>query len=392
MKTVAVIFGGVSTEHDVSIITALTSIIGPLKTAGGYDIEPVYISKEGQWYWDQKLADVKLYQSGEIEDFMRKSPKVHILFDNGLTLVKSSQFAGRKAYKKIDVVFPAMHGTHGEDGELMGLLEMAGVPYVGCGVAASAIAMDKVLTKLIVEANHLKTPKMQFFTRDDYIAGASNIEKGINDTLTYPLFVKPAHLGSSIGITKVDSKEQLGNAIEVAAYYDTKILAEEGVQNLIEVTVPVMGNEEPRAAMVEQPVKLADGVFDFDSKYIGQGGKNGKGGSKQGGEQGAQGYSQIPADIPKALYDECVDVAYKTYKALGCEGIARIDLLIDNSAGIVYVNEVNPLPGSLYAHNWRAAGVSNVQLVEDLVHLAEQRSKKRSRTATTFDTNFLKQF
>lgn len=130
MKTIAVIFGGMSTEHDVSIITALTSIIKPLKMAGGYEVEPVYISKDGQWYWDQKLADIALYQSGEIEDFMRKSPKIHLLFDNGLTLVKSSQFAGRKQYKKIDVVFPALHGTHGEDGELMGLLEMAGVPYV----------------------------------------------------------------------------------------------------------------------------------------------------------------------------------------------------------------------------------------------------------------------
>ena len=236
MKTVAVIFGGVSTEHDVSIITALSSIIAPLKTAGGYDVEPVYISKEGQWYWDQKLSDVKLYQSGEIEDFMRKSAKVHLLFDNGLTLVKSSQFAGRKAYKKIDVVFPALHGTHGEDGELAGILEMAGVPYVGCGVAAGAIAMDKVLTKLIVEASGLKTSKMQFFTRDEYIADAHTIELQINKALKYPLFVKPAHLGSSIGITKVDSPDMLGNAIEVATYYDEKVLVEEAVNNLIEVT------------------------------------------------------------------------------------------------------------------------------------------------------------
>lgn len=389
MKTVAVIFGGVSTEHDVSIITALSSIIAPLKTAGGYDVEPVYISKEGQWYWDQKLSDVKLYQSGEIEDFMRKSAKVHLLFDNGLTLVKSSQFAGRKAYKKIDVVFPALHGTHGEDGELAGILEMAGVPYVGCGVAAGAIAMDKVLTKLIVEASGLKTSKMQFFTRDEYIADAHTIELQINKALKYPLFVKPAHLGSSIGITKVDSPDMLGNAIEVATYYDEKVLVEEAVNNLIEVTLPIMGNEDVRPAMVEQPIKLTDGVFDFDSKYIGQGGKAG---AKTGGKQGAQGYSKIPAEISKQLYDECIDVGYATYKALGCNGIARVDMLIDSKTNIVYVNEVNPLPGSLYAHNWRASGVSNVQLVEDLIHLAEQRHKKRSKSTTTFDTNFLKQF
>jgi len=393
MKTVAVIFGGVSTEHDVSIITAITSIMKPLKIAGGYEVEPVYISKDGQWFWDQKLADVAIYQSGEIEDFMRKSPKVHLLFDDGLTLVKSSQFAGRKAYKKIDVVFPAMHGTHGEDGELMGLLEMAGVPYVGCGPTASAIAMDKVLSKLIVEADGLKTPKMKFFSREEYISGADGILRHINETLQYPLFVKPAHLGSSIGISRVESPDKLANAIEVATYYDSKVLVEEGVKNLTEVTVPIMGNEELRPAMVEQPVKLAEGgVFDFDSKYIGQGGKNGKGGAKSGGKQGAQGYSKIPAEIVDSLYQTCIETACKAYKAIGCTGIARVDLLIDNDSNTVFFNEVNPLPGSLYAHNWRAAGVNNVQLVEDLIHLAEQRFKKARKNTTTFDTNFLKQF
>ena len=392
MKTVAVIFGGVSTEHDVSIITALTSIIKPLKIAGGYEVEPVYISKDGHWFWDQKLADVAIYRTGEIEDFMRKSPKTHLLFDDGLTLVKSSNFAGRKAYKKIDVVFPAMHGTHGEDGHLMGLLEMANVPYVGCGVAAGAIAMDKVLSKLVINSTDIPTARMQFFSRDNYIEDSSKVEKLINDTLKYPLFVKPAHLGSSIGITRVTSADKLANAIELATYYDDKVLVEESVGNLIEVTVPIMGNDELRPAMVEQPMKLADGVFDFDSKYLGQGGKNGKSGGKQGGKQGAQGYSKIPADIPKSVYDKCVEVACRAYKTIGCSGIARVDLLIDSKTSVVYFNEINPLPGSLYAHNWRAAGVSNVQLVEDLIHLALQHHKKSRRTVSTFDTNFLKQF
>jgi D-alanine-D-alanine ligase len=389
MKTIAVIFGGRSTEHDVSIITALTSIIRPLKTAGGYEVEPVYISKEGNWYWDPILADVSLYQSGAIEEFMRKSPKTHLLFEDGLTLVKSSQFAGRKQYKKIDVVFPAMHGTHGEDGELMGLLEMASVPYVGCGPTASAIAMDKVLTKLLVESAGLKTPRMKFFSRDEYIADASGISKHINTSLNYPLFVKPAHLGSSIGISRVESEKDLANAIEVATHYDTKVLVEEAVPNLIEVTVPIMGNDELRPALVERPVKLdGGGVFDFESKYMGQGSK---GGAKSG-KQGAQGYSELPADIPKSLYQQCLDVATKTYRFIGCEGIARVDLLIDSKSETVYVNEINPLPGSLYAHNWRAAGVSNVQLVEDLIYLAEQKFKKKQRLATTFETSFLRQF
>ena len=179
----------------------------------------------------------------------------------------------------------------------------------------------------------------------------------------------------------------------IAAHYDMKVLVEEGVTDLIEVTLPIIGNEELKPAMVEQPMKLtANGVFDFDSKYIGQGGKNGKGSGKSGDNEGAEGYSKIPADIPKGLYDECVDVALRAYRAIGCEGIARVDLLIDGKSNTVYVNEINPMPGSLFAHNWRAAGVSNVQLVEDLIYLAEQKFKKKHRVTTTFDTNFLKQF
>src|SRR5665213_2583795 len=163
METIAVIFGGRSTEHDVSIVTALSSIIKPLELTKQYRVEAVYIAKDGSWYWDERLKDIAIYSSGEIEDFMRKAPKVHLLFDNGLTLVKSSQFAGRKMYRKIDMVFPAMHGTHGEDGELMGLLEMANVAYVGCGMTASAIAMDKILAKQIAEADGItSTPWIWF--------------------------------------------------------------------------------------------------------------------------------------------------------------------------------------------------------------------------------------
>lgn len=389
MKTIAVIFGGVSTEHDVSIITALTSIIRPLKIIGGYEVEPVYISKDGTWYWDQKLADISLYQSGEIDEWMRRAPKVHLSFDGGLTLVKSSQFAGRKSYKQIDVVFPAMHGTHGEDGELMGLLEMAGVAYVGCGPLASGIAMDKVVAKQVVESAGLPVVKYEYFFRDDYIKKSAEIIAGLASSLTFPLFVKPAHLGSSIGISRVTDVKELENAIELAAHYDDKILVEQEVPNLIEVTLPIMGNEELKVACLERPLAKGE-FFDFDTKYMGGGKKTG--GVKSGGTKGAQGYSEVPAKLDQKLYDAAVDLGSRVYHTLECSGIARVDMLIDSKSNKVYFNEVNPLPGSLYAHNWRATGVSNVQLVEDLIYLAEQRHKKKSRISSTFETSFLKQF
>lgn len=391
MKTIAVIFGGRSAEHDVSIITALSAVIKPLELTKEYKIEAVYISKDGHWYWDERLKDVSLYQSGEIEDFMRKSPKIQLSFDDGLTLIKSPQFAGRKQYQKVDVVFPAMHGTYGEDGSLMGLLDMADVPYVGCGRQASSVAMDKVTSKLMVQAHKIPITKMKFFTATEYAQDHKGIHSFINKNLKYPLFVKPASLGSSIGITKVDSEKELANAIEVALHYDEKALVEEGVDNLIEVTVPIMGNEEPTAALVEQPLSPEDGVFDFETKYMNQG-KGGKKTTPEGAKQGAQGYSNLPAKISKPLYESAEQTALNSYKALGCEGTARIDLLIDKKSKTVYFNEVNPLPGSLYAHNWRAAGVSNVDLVQKLVALAQERHSKRQKLNTTFSTNFLKQF
>lgn len=388
MKTIAVIFGGRSTEHDVSIVTAIASIIKPLELSSQYHVEAIYISKNGAWYWDQKLKDINLFQSGDIEDFIQKASKVQLSLEDGLTLVKSSNFAGRKQYRKIDMVFPAMHGTHGEDGELMGILEMANVPYVGCGVAASAIAMDKVLAKQVTQSADIpSTPWMWFYTYD-LARKHGEILKQI-EKLKYPLFVKPAHLGSSIGISRVENKDGLMNALEVAAHYDDRVIVEQGVANLVEVTLPIMGNEDPKPALLEQPMLKSEDFFDFETKYM-QGGK--KGGKKGGGKQGAQGYSILPADLPKDLYAKAEKLGLDVYKAVGCQGIARVDMLIDTKTQQVMFNEINPLPGGLYAHNWNKAGVSNVELVQKLVNYAQDRWQTKQKINTTFGTNYLKQF
>ncbi len=388
MKTIAVIFGGQSTEHDVSVVTAISTVIRPLELTKEYDVQAVYIAKDGSWYWDDRLKLIDIFTSGNIETFMKKAPKVQIQFDDGLTLVKSSQFAGRKAYKKIDIVFPAMHGTHGEDGDLMGLLNMAGVPYVGCGVSASAIAMDKVFAKLIAQTHHIATPKMQFINKSDLERNPQSFIAAVNDKLTYPLFVKPAHLGSSIGITKVTDQSQLANALEVAAHYDTKILVEEAVPNLIELTLPIMGNEAPVPAFLEQPLTSSEDFFDFDTKYM----QGGKGGKKGGKNANSQGYSKIPADIGADLYKKAEDVGLAVYKAIGCEGIARVDMLVNSKTGQVYFNEINPLPGGLYAHNWQKKGYSKTQLVQHLIDYALQRHAETGKLSTSFKTSYLKQF
>ncbi len=393
MKTIAVIFGGRSAEHDVSIITAIASIIKPLELSKKYRVEAVYIAKNGAWFWDDKLKDIKLFTSGEIDQFVNRAQPASVQLDGGMTLVKASGLAGRKQHRKIDVVFPSMHGTYGEDGSLMGLLDMAGVPYVGCGMEASVLAMNKVLAKQIAQAHGAPVSKFVSFTSKQLEHDPAACLKQAKEAVKYPLFVKPAHLGSSIAISRVANDTELRNALEVAARYDDIIIVEEAVQNLIEVTLPVLGNHDLTPAYLEQPLVQAEDFFDFDAKYMNQSGGKKMGGTKSGGtKHGAQGYSHIPAQLPDALYAKAEAIGLSVYRALGCSGTARIDMLIDSKSNQVYFNEANPLPGSLYVHNWRQKGISNVELVTRLIELAEARFRERQALSTVFSTNFLKQF
>jgi D-alanine-D-alanine ligase len=390
MQTVAVIFGGKSAEHDVSIVTALATIIKPLELTRRYRVETIYVAKNGAWYWDDKLKDIKLFSSGEIKNFINRTSPASVQFDGGMTLIKSSGIAGRKQNRKIDIVFPSMHGTYGEDGALMGLLDMATVPYVGCGVSASAIAMNKVLAKQLAVACNIPVSKFLAFTKVQIERELRNSIKDIVKHLSFPIFVKPAKLGSSIGITRIVSEKELGNALEVASHYDDEIIVEEAVNNLIELTLPIMGNDQPQPALLEKPLTKPEDFFDFDTKYM-QGGKKGKGNGKSAAE-GAQGYSQIPADISTPLYAKAEALGLSVYRALGCSGIARVDMLVDQKTSAVYFNEVNPLPGGLYAHNWNKAGISNVELVQKLIDYAVERHASRESLTTSFNTNYLQQF
>ena len=390
METVAVIFGSRSAEHDVSIVTAIASIIKPLELTKKYRVEAVYIAKNGAWYWDDRLKDISLYSSGKIQDFLHKSQPASVQFDGGMTLVKASGLAGRKTVRKVDIAFPATHGTYGEDGALMGLLDMANVPYVGCGLEASAVAMNKVLAKKVADASGIPVTNFLSYLKSAIERDVAAVAKEIEAReMKYPLFVKPAHLGSSIGITRAADRKELINGLEVAAHFDDEVLVEEAVHNLIEVTLPIMGIEDVHVetALLERPLTKPEDFFDFDTKYL-RGGK--KGGGK--GTKGAQGYSEIPAQLPEDLYRKAEATGMAVYRELGCSGIARVDMLIDSKTQEVYFNEVNPLPGGLYAHNWNKAGVSNVELVERLIGYAKQRHTARSALNTTFTTNYLQQF
>jgi len=378
MKTVAVIFGGRSAEHDVSIITAHIPIIDSLIASGQYDVWPVYITKDGAWYCDKQMNELSFFQEEGWEAKIARMQKVRLSFDKGLTIEWPGFF---DKHIKVDVAFPAMHGTYGEDGSLMGVLRMAGVPFIGCDLAASAVAMDKVLTKQILEAEKIPVVPYVWFTRDGWMEDAEIYRKRIQHELKYPLFVKPVHLGSSIGISKVRDEKELENAIEVALHYDDKVLVENGITDLIELTLPIMGNDELRCAHIERPLNKT-GFFDFQDKYL-------SGAGKKGGEGANNAYSEIPAGIGDEETQKVKELGMKTFKTIGLAGIARIDFLLDSKRHHLYVNEINTLPGSLYHHNWKKAGVSNMDLVLGLVKLAEERFAAMKDTTFAFKSDIL---
>lgn len=366
-KTIAVIFGGRSAEHDVSIITAHIPIMRALEAAGGYTIVPVYIAPDGAWYSDSRMTDLAFFKDTDLDTRIRDMKPVRLLFKNGLHIVHPGIAAKTMS---VDVVFPAMHGTFGEDGSLMGLLRMANVPFVGCDLSASAVAMDKALTKQVVAAAGLPVVPDVWFTQHAWQTDRAAIEQRI-DALQWPVFVKPVHLGSSIAITKVTDRDALADAVDVALHYDEKVLVEESVEDLIEVTLPILGNSELTFAEIERPLNDTE-FFNFEDKYLG-----GK------GEGVNSHYSEIPAQISDTLAERVREYGERVYRVLGCSGIARVDFLIDTKTETVYINEVNTLPGSLYHHNWKQAGVSNIELVTTLIELAEARfadGKMRTHT------------
>ncbi|MEK7107208.1 MAG: D-alanine--D-alanine ligase family protein [Patescibacteria group bacterium] len=375
MRATAVIFGGRSVEHDISIITAHIPIIETLLASQKFDVWPVYIAKDGSWYSNKKMNDLAYFKQPEFEEQLQREKRIQLSFDEGLSIVWPGVLSKSV---HIDVVFPSMHGTFGEDGSLMGLLRMAGVPYVGCDMTSSAIAMDKVLTKQVLAQEGIPLVPSTWFTKKEWEDEKESVLKRISK-LKFPLFVKPAHLGSSIGITKVKTESELQNALEVGIHYDDKILVEEGVQNLIEVTLPIMGDDVPRPALVERPLNKGE-LFDFDGKYM-HGGKKGAGANSA--------YSEIPANIGEKLTAQITELGKKVYEIIGCSGIARVDFLIDSVTKNVYVIEVNTMPGSLYHHNWKKAGVSDTELVLWLVRMAEDRFKAQANTNFTFRSDIL---
>lgn len=376
--TIGVFFGSRSPEHDISIITGQLIISG---LAGmGYPVVPVYLSKEGDWYVGEKFGSIDFFKQDPLK--LSKNDRYTLDMDvsGGKLIFYKRGLLGMQA-KIIDIAFPALHGQMGEDGTIQGLFDLLNVPYVGCGVTASAVTMDKVLTKERYRSHSIQTTPYVALTKNDWATDSRAVLRQIGEQLTWPLFVKPARLGSSIGIEKVEDKENLERAVEVALHYDTKALVENAVDSVMDVTCAVLGNEDPRPSLLQESL-YADALFSYEEKYL-----------KKGGAQlgKAENSLVIPARLDPGTTETIQGMAVTIYKLFECSGTSRIDFLVNTKTKEVFANEVNTMPGTLYHHLWRASGVSLNELLEELLDLSMERYRARGKLTTTFSSNVLAQ-
>ena len=378
---VVLIFGGRTPEHEVSIVTAHQVC---LALQENHNVIPIYVTKNGEWLTGDALHDLATFTEGSLphpSDFDNVTVEFH---PEPKFVVNSKHWLGQHLRKRtvlpVDVVFPAIHGMHGEDGTLQGLLELMNLPYVGAGVVGSAVGMDKIVMKAIFNENQLPVLPYVWWDQQEWEIGADAIIEDVETTLAYPLFVKPAMGGSSIGVTHVKNQDELLSAIEVAGHYSRRMLAEQAVEDPVEINCAVIGTDEPTVSVCEQPITEAN-FLSFDDKYIHQE-------EESSGMAGAD--RKIPAPISEELTLHIQQLAKRTFQVLDAAGVARIDFLVDADEN-VYVNEINTIPGSYSYYLWAHQGIEFPQLVSELIDLAFTAHAEKNTLTYTYTTNLLSQ-
>jgi len=387
---VAVFFGGVSCEHEISILSANQAIEAIDKEK--YDVTPIYISKNSDMYMGDELFDLRNY--ADLDKLTSQIDKVCLYKDNNAVYVKPIKGLFKKS-KKIDVAFLVMHGTNGEDGSLQGLMEMLKLPYTSSDVLGSAIGQDKAIMKEIFKAEDI--PMVDYFWfyahefdnhKDEYIKKAKKIG--------YPLIVKPANLGSSVGIEIIHDEKEFVSKIKEASKYDFKLVVEKMVKNLKEVNISVMGSiYEAKVSEIEEVLKN-DELLSYKDKYLG-GSKTSKGAKcvktpVKGSKGMASTSRKVPADISKIQRKQIEDNALKVFRVLNASGVVRIDFMIDSKTHKVYVNEINSIPGSLAFYLWKEKGVNFSEECDTLITNAIKRFTQKEKKTYSFDTNILKNY
>lgn len=379
MKTnVAVFFGGRSVEHEISVISALQAINAFNKEK--YNIIPVYISKQGRWYTGDNLLEIRNYRN--LDNLIKNSEEVFMRPEYGdynLYKANTGLFSKKNpVVAELHAVIPVLHGTNGEDGIFEGLLETIGIPFAGCNTLSSANGMDKITMKMILRESGIPVVDYVWFTDRQWVSDREVIIKKVEEQLGYPVIVKPANLGSSVGIGKAGNREELIQKIDNAEKFSQRIIVEHMIEQLKEINCSVLGDaDDHQSSVCEEPIKTGD-FLSYEDKYMG--------GSK--GTAGMQASDKrIPADLPEATSKKIQDMAGETFRVLSCHGVSRIDVMIDEKDNSIYVNEINTIPGSLSFYLWEASGIRFDQLMDRLVQLALKRKRDTERKTFTYDQN-----
>ena len=378
---IGVIFGGESVEHEVSIISAVQAM--KALDAEKYEIIPIYIGKDREWYTGKLLKDIEIYKD---LDLLKKYATNVVLTNRKDKFVLIKKTGIRRIVDYVDLILPVVHGTNVEDGTLQGYLELIGIPYAFSNLYSSSIGQDKVFQKQILQSEGLPVTKYTWFFDNDYKEDEEEILKNIKK-IGYPVMVKPARLGSSVGISKVKNEDEIRTAIEEAIKYDEKILVEKVVENLKEVNCSVLGNYEHQEASEIEEVMGVDEFLSYRDKYLGGSKKLGK------STKGMAATNRIlPARIDEKMTNEVKELSKKVFKVLNACGLIRIDYLIDTKSKKVYINETNTIPGSLSYYLWEATNIEYTKLLDEIISLAIRTYKRKKRKVYSFDTNILSNY
>lgn len=375
------VFGGKSVEHEVSVISGIQAVMN--MDTEKYEVIPVYMTKKNDMYIGEDIGKIESYK--DIDGLLKRSQRVIMMNEGDRVVLLQYPFKkfGKNYSQEIDVVFPVVHGTNVEDGALQGYFKTLGVPFVGCDVTASAVGMDKYIMKAILKENDVPVLDARVFTLSDYAEIDEMITK-IESSIGYPVIVKPVNLGSSVGISVAKDHVELTRSIDDAYRYATKVLVEHAISNLREINCAVLGDEnEAIASECEEPLHTKD-ILSYEDKYV----SNAKG----SGAKGMASVSRkIPAELTPEKRQEVRDLAVRAFQALGCNGVSRIDFMIDEDNGKLYFNEINTIPGSLAFYLWEPIGVPYKELLDRMIGLALKRERTEKNLTFTFDTNILNQ-
>ncbi|MBE5824187.1 MAG: D-alanine--D-alanine ligase [Butyrivibrio sp.] len=381
---VAVLFGGKSTEHEISIISAIQAIGSINKDK--YEVIPVYMTKNNDYYVGESIGTIEEYT--HIPELLKKSTQVIWVKDGDrVSLVRyPMKKFGNNVITQVDVAFPIVHGTNVEDGTLQGYLATLGLPVVGCDVLSSAVGMNKYVMKTVLKDNDIPVLDCKCYTWKDY-EDVDGLVAKIEAAFSYPVIIKPLNLGSSIGIKKASDREGLLEALELGFEFSKKILVEHAISNLKEINCSVLGDyESAEASECEEPVN-SDEILSFEDKYIGGAKGSAKG---QGGSKGMASLKRkIPADISSEMRDKIRKMAVDAFICLGCSGVSRIDFMIDMDTNEVYLNEINTIPGSLSFYLWEPLGMKYEHLLDNMIQLALKADRENHKVVYSFETNVL---